>query len=70
MYSLRAIVLAKQVIRDSQIRILLFTLEYGKITVWGKKGMNADIGTLVEVLIDRKKQENSITGMTLLSGQC
>lgn len=67
MYSLRAIILAKQVIRDNQIRILMFTLEYGKITVWGKKGTYADIWTMVEVLIERKKQENTISGMTLLS---
>jgi recombinational DNA repair protein (RecF pathway) len=40
-YTIRAILLSKQSIRDNQIRIVLFTQEFGKITAWAKKTFTA-----------------------------
>jgi recombinational DNA repair protein (RecF pathway) len=57
-YRVQAIILYKQIIRDNQIRIILFSAEYGKITTWWKWWDNVDIGSIVEVLIERKNGQN------------
>ena len=65
MYTLRAILLSKQTIRDNQIRVVLFTQEYWKITAWSKKSYSlSDIWDVAEILIERKKQENIIHNVT------
>lgn len=67
MYTLQAIVLSKQYIRDNQIRIILLTEEYGKITAWTKKQYAlSDIWVMTEITIERKKQENIIHNITPL----
>ncbi|GAB0174797.1 MAG: hypothetical protein HHAS10_06760 [Candidatus Altimarinota bacterium] len=67
MYTLNAIVLSKQLIRDNQVRVILFTEDYGKITAWTKKPYSiSDIGSLTEIVIERKKQENIIHSITPL----
>lgn len=67
MYRIQAIILYKQIIRDDQIRIILFSEEYGKITAWEKWNSWWDIGSRVEVLIDRKDGQNKIKKLDILS---
>lgn len=68
MYVLHAILLSKQTIRDNQIRVVLFTREFWKITAWAKKAyVSSDIWVIVEALIERKKQENIIHKLHPLS---
>ncbi len=67
MYRIQAIILYRQIIRDSQIRIVLFSEEYGKITAWEKSQSSWDIGSRVEVLIERKNGQNQIKRLDVLS---
>lgn len=60
MFRAHALVLNIQKIRDQQIRIILFSHEYGRIHCWSKKELSIDIGNLVEVYGERKWSENHI----------
>ncbi len=60
MYRAQWILLYKQKIRDNQIRIILFTREFGKVTCWSKKPIQSDIGNIVSLMIDRKNGMNLI----------
>jgi UDP-N-acetylglucosamine transferase subunit ALG13 len=53
-YRAQAIILYKQILRDHQVRIVLFSEEYGKITAWAKSSDGGDIGSIAEILIERK----------------
>ena len=55
-----AIILYKQKIRDTQTRVVLFTYDFGKITVWYKKSVCPDIGTIIEAHIERKWSINHL----------
>jgi recombinational DNA repair protein (RecF pathway) len=47
--------------------VVLFTQEFWKITAWSKKSYTlSDIGGIVEILVERKKQENIIHSVTPL----
>jgi len=68
MFRSKGIVLNIQKIRDNQIRIVLFTREYGKITCWSKKQISADIGCIISIFIERKGNQNLLkTHETLAS---
>lgn len=54
MFRTAAIILYTQKIRDTQTRVVLFTYDFGKITVWYKKHTCPDIGTIIEAHIERK----------------
>lgn len=58
MFRARALVLNIQKIRDQQVRIILFSYEFGKIHCWIKKDPWVDIGNLVSVVLERKWNEN------------
>lgn len=60
MFRAHALVLNIQKIRDQQIRIILFSHEYGKIHCWSKKELSIDIGNLVDIYGERKGSENHI----------
>ena len=54
MYKSQGVILYIQKIRDSQIRMVIFTEEFGKITCWSKKLVHTDVGNIVSLLIERK----------------
>lgn len=66
MYRLQGLILYKQIIRDNHIRHIIFTQEYGKITAWEKWVSKTDIGSLVEILIERKNGQNTIKKIALI----
>lgn len=58
MYTFDAIVLEKTIIREKNIRVVVFTRDYGKVTIWYKKQLTGvDIGDIARVVI---KRENAI----------
>jgi hypothetical protein len=60
-FTSEAIILRTQKIRDTQIRVLVFTREYGRISCWFKKReFPHDIGDIVSVNIDRIGKENML----------
>lgn len=67
MYTTKALILSRERIRDRQIRTVVFSRDYGKITLWEQKDQWADIGICVECVIDRSGRENRVKKMTLLS---
>jgi len=61
MYTLDAIILDIQSIRDKQVRLVLFTREYGKISAWIYKNISGvDIGDIAHVVIERRESINRI----------
>jgi recombinational DNA repair protein (RecF pathway) len=66
-YTIKTILLARQIVRDKQIRTTLFTREYGRITAWEKKATWWDIGSLVEMTIDRTHGKNTVTKLSPLN---
>lgn len=69
MYRFHAIILNIMKIRDTSTRYTLLTKEYGKITAWEKKKSShgVDIGDIIEVLIERKWEINTLQKTQLLS---
>lgn len=60
MFRVHAIIIHKQKIRDGQIRVVLFTKEFGKITTWYKKQTCPWIGSVNEIHIERNGWQNHI----------
>lgn len=61
MFRTKAIVIRKQKIRDRSIRLCFLTEEYGKIYGWyKKKDCPIDIGSLCDIIIERKESTNII----------
>lgn len=68
MFRSQAVILSLQKIRDNQIRIILFTQEYGKVSCWSKKPIWSDVGNIVLVVIERKGTENHLKNIeTIIS---
>lgn len=70
-YTAHALVLAKYEIRDREKSYVLLTREYGKIAGFyrePKTGANADIGSLIEVLIETKLSANTLKSIQPISG--
>ncbi len=66
MYRLQGLILYKQIIRDNHIRNVIFTQEYGKITAWEKWVSKSDIGSIVELMIERRNGQNTIKKISLI----
>lgn len=66
MYRTQSIILQKQIIRDNKIRISLFSKEFWKVSAWWTSAEFGDIGSIVEVLIDRKNWQNHIKKMEVI----
>lgn len=66
MYRTKAIILYRQAIRDNQIRTILFSEDYGKITAWEKNTSIWDIWNIVEILLERKNSQNLIKKISLI----
>jgi hypothetical protein len=66
-YRVKAIILYRQTIRDNKVRTILFSEEFGKITTWEKSSYWSDVGSIVEVIIDRKNGQNLIIRLTPIS---
>ncbi|MBB1554135.1 hypothetical protein HG442_001845 [Candidatus Gracilibacteria bacterium] len=61
MYTFDAIILEKNILREKQIRIVVLTKEYGKITLWHKKQITGvDIGDIARVVVRRENSMNYI----------
>ncbi|MBP6981860.1 recombination protein O N-terminal domain-containing protein [Candidatus Gracilibacteria bacterium] len=60
MFRVKAIIIHKQKIRDGQIRVVIFTKEFGKITAWHKKQICPGIGSMNEIHIERNGGQNHI----------
>lgn len=61
MYTFDAIILEKNILREKQIRIVVLTKEYGKITLWHKKHITGvDIGDIARVVVRRENSMNYI----------
>lgn len=70
LYSAHALVLAKYEIKDREKSYILLTREYGKITGFYKEpksGVYADIGSLIEVLIETKLSTNTLKSIQSIS---
>jgi recombinational DNA repair protein (RecF pathway) len=70
LYSAHALVLAKYEIKDREKSYILLTREYGKITGFYKEprsGVYADIGSLIEVLIETKLKTNTLKSIQSIS---
>ena len=70
-YTVHALVLAKYEIRDREKSYTLLTREYGKITGFYKEPKawaNADIGSLIEVLIETKLSSNTLKTIQPITG--
>lgn len=67
MYKSQGVILYIQKIRDSQIRMVIFTEEFGKITCWSKKLVHTDVGNIVSLLIERKGSINSIKSIDTIA---
>ncbi len=63
MYRTQGVILYKQKIRDNQIRIVIFTREFWKVTCWSRKTIPSDIGNRVSLIIDRKNGMNILHTM-------
>ena len=66
MYRVQAIILYRQIIRDNQIRTILFSQDFGKITVWEKWHQGGDIGSSIEALIERTHWQNQLKKIDIL----
>lgn len=60
MYRVQAIILYRQIIRDNQVRTVLFSHDFWKITVWEKWHQWWDIWSTVEALIERVSWQNQL----------
>ncbi len=61
MFKTEAIILFIEVIRDNNIRIILLTKEFGKVSCWYKKKQFLyDIGDIVFVILERNNSINLI----------
>ena len=60
MYRVQAIILYRQIIRDNQVRTVLFSHDFWKITAWEKWHQWWDIWSTVEVLIERASWQNQL----------
>ena len=59
MFKTESIILSVDTIRDSNIRVVLLTKEYGKISVWyKKKQFPHDMGDIIFTTIDRQGSLN------------
>lgn len=68
MYRIKAIILNITHFPNGQIRFILLTQDYGKITAWWKKRtlFGVDMGDIVEVIISRKTQKNTIKSLDVI----
>ena len=61
MYTFDAIILEKQIIREKNIRIIVLSKDYGKITLWYKKQLTGiDIGDIARVVVKRNNSVNTL----------
>lgn len=61
MYTFDAIILEKHILSEKNIRIVVLTQDYGKITLWHKKPITGvDIGDIARVVIRREQSVNRI----------
>ncbi len=61
MYTFDAIILEKNIIREKQIRLVVLTKDYGKITLWYHKQLTGvDIGDIARIVARREKSVNYI----------
>jgi hypothetical protein len=60
-FKTEAIILSIDTIRDNNIRIVVLTKEYGKISCWyKKKQFSHDIGDIVFLIIERTAGTNTV----------
>ncbi len=66
MYRVQAIILYRQIIRDNQIRTVLFSQDFWKITTWEKWHHWGDIWSNIEALIERAQWQNQLKKIDII----
>ena len=65
MFRTEAIILHTQAIRDNQVRLIVFSKEFWKVTIWQKRKLIPEIWSICELTIERKWKENILQSIEI-----